>query len=166
MKEIVIVSAARTAVGNFGGSLRTVPAYDLAAIVLNEAVKRANLEPASVDAVILGQNYQSGEYVNIARMALLTADWPVEIPALTNDRRCPGGLDAICLASMMIQTENADIVVAGGVESMSTAELYLRGDIRWGFLRAVLDAKTSGDRNLPAGGRLWRPRTEADRTTR
>ncbi len=133
MKEIVIVSAARTAVGNFGGSLRTVPAYDLAAIVLNEAVKKANLEPASVDAVILGQNYQSGEYVNIARMALLTADWPVEIPALTNDRRCPGGLDAICLASMMIQTENADIVVAGGVESMSTAELYLKGDIRWGL---------------------------------
>jgi acetyl-CoA C-acetyltransferase len=113
--------------------LRTVPAYDLAAIVLNEAVRRANLKPESVDIVIMGQNYQNGEYVNIARMGLLVADWPVDIVGLTNDRRCPSGLDAICLASMVIGTGNASIAVAGGVESMSTAELYLKGDIRWGL---------------------------------
>jgi acetyl-CoA C-acetyltransferase len=128
-----IVSAVRTPIGNFGGTLRTVPAYDLAAIVLNEAVRRANLKPESVDIVIMGQNYQNGEYVNIARMGLLVADWPVDIVGLTNDRRCPSGLDAICLASMVIGTGNASIAVAGGVESMSTAEFYLRGDIRWGL---------------------------------
>jgi len=81
--------------------------------------------------VIMAQNYQSGEYVNIARMSLLKAGWPVEKPGFTIDRRCPGGLDAICFASMMIETGNADVVVAGGVESMSTAEFYLAGDMRW-----------------------------------
>jgi len=129
--EAVIVSAARTPVGNFGGSLRTVPAYDLAALIINEAVKRANLEPSSVETVIMAQNYQSGEYVNIARMSLLKAGWPVEIPGFTIDRRCPGGLDAVSFATMMIQTGSADIIVAGGVESMSTTEFYLAGDIRW-----------------------------------
>ncbi len=127
--KFAIVSAVRTPIGNFGGSLRTVPAYDLAAVVLNEVVRRAGLNPESVDIVIMGQNYQNGEYVNIARMGLLTAGWPVEIVGLTNDRRCPSGLDAICLASMVIGTGNAAIAVAGVVESMSTDELYLTGDI-------------------------------------
>ena len=131
--RVAIVSAVRTPIGNFGGSLRTVPAYDLAAIVLNEAARRADVKPESVDIVFMGQNYQNGEYVNIARMSLLTAGWPVEVVGLTNDRRCPSGLDAICLASMTIETGNAAIAVAGGVESMSTAELYLKGDIRWGL---------------------------------
>lgn len=132
MAKVAIVSAVRTPIGNFGGSLRTVPAYGLAAVVLNEVIKKAHLEPSLVNAVILGQNYQSGEYVNIARMSLLKAGWPVEIPGFSLDRRCPSGFDAVCLAAMMVQTENADIVVAGGVESMSTAEFYLAGDIRWG----------------------------------
>jgi len=131
--RVALVSAVRTPIGNFGGSLRTVPAYDLAAIVLNEAARRADVKPESVDIVFMGQNYQNGEYVNIARMSLLTAGWPVEVVGLTNDRRCPSGLDAICLASMTIETGNAAIAVAGGVESMSTAELYLKGDIRWGL---------------------------------
>jgi len=131
--RVAIASAVRTPIGNFGGSLRTVPAYDLAAIVLNEAARRADVKPESVDIVFMGQNYQNGEYVNIARMSLLTAGWPVEVVGLTNDRRCPSGLDAICLASMTIETGNAAIAVAGGVESMSTAELYLKGDIRWGL---------------------------------
>jgi acetyl-CoA C-acetyltransferase len=131
--RVAIVSAVRTPIGNFGGALRTVPAYDLAALVLNEAARRAGLKPESVEMVVMGQNYQSGEYVNIARMALLAADWPVETVGLTIDRRCPSGLDAICLASMTIETGNAAIVVAGGVESMSTAEFYLKGDARWGI---------------------------------
>lgn len=131
MKEVVIVSAVRTPVGNFGGSLRTVPAYDLGALVLNEVVRRVAMESGLVDTVIMGQNYPNGEYVNIARMSLLKAGWPVEIPGLTFDRRCPSGFDAICLAAMMIQSGNADITVAGGVESMSTAEFYLTGDMRW-----------------------------------
>jgi len=132
VNEVAIVSAARTPVGNFGGSLRTVPAYDLGALVLDEVLKRAKLEADLINMVIMGQNYHSGEYVNIARMSLLKAGWPVEIPALTLDRRCPSGFDAVCLAAMMIQSGNANIVVAGGVESMSTAEFYLKGDIRWG----------------------------------
>ena len=131
MSKVVVTSAVRSAIGNFGGALRTVPAYDLAAPVLNEAVKRSSIEPKSVDAVILAQNYQSGEYVNIARMSLLKAGWPVETVGFTIDRRCPGGLDAITFATMMIQTGNADIMVAGGAESMSTTEFYLKGDIRW-----------------------------------
>ncbi len=142
MEDVFIVNAVRTPIGNFGGSLRTVPAYDLAALVLNEVVKRAKLEPAQVDAVIMGQNYQSGEYVNIARMSLLKAGWPVEIPGLSLDRRCPSGFDAICLAAMMVQTGKADIVIAGGVESMSTAEFYLTGNIRWG---------TGGVGDMPRG---------------
>ena len=133
VKEVIIASAVRTPVGNFGGSLRTVPAYDLAALVLNEAVDRARIAPNLVDEVILAQNYQSGEYVNIARMSLLKAGWPVEMPAVTIDRRCCGGFDAVCLAAMAIQSGNADIVVAGGVESMSTAEFYITGDVRWGL---------------------------------
>ncbi len=131
MSKTVIVSAARTPIGNFGGSLRTVPAYELGALVLNEVIKRAKLEPKQVDAVVMGENYQSGEYVNIARMSLLKAGWPVEKPGFTMDRRCPSGLDAICFASMLVQTGNAEITVGGGVESMSTVEFYLTGDIRW-----------------------------------
>jgi acetyl-CoA C-acetyltransferase len=131
MTDVAVVSASRTAIGNFGGSLRAIPAYDLAALVLNDVIKKANLESKLVDMVIMGQNYQSGEYVNSARMSLLKAGWPVEIPAFTLDRRCPSSLDAVCLATMTIQTRNADIIVAGGVESMSTAEFYLKGDLRW-----------------------------------
>ena len=133
LKEVIIAGAVRTPVGNLGGSLRTIPAYDLAALVLNEVVKRARIAPSLVDEVIMAQNYQSGEYVNIARMSLLKAGWPVEVPALTVDRRCCGGFDAVCLAAMTIQSGNADIVVAGGVESMSTAEFYITGDVRWGL---------------------------------
>ena len=133
MDKIAIVNAIRTPIGNFGGTLRTVPADDLAALVLDEAVKKAKLDPEMVDVVVMGQNYQSGEYVNIARTSLLKAGWPVSIPAFTLDRRCPSGCDSICLAAMMLETGNAQIAVAGGVESMSTAEFYLPGDIRWGI---------------------------------
>jgi acetyl-CoA C-acetyltransferase len=131
MTGVGIVSAVRTPIGNFGGSLRTVPAYDLAALVLNEAVKRAGLKPDMVEMVVLGQNYQNGEYVNIARMGLLLAGWPVEIPGITLDRRCPSGADAVCFGAMVIESGQAEAIVSGGVESMSTAEFYLRGDMRW-----------------------------------
>ncbi|MFH0847054.1 MAG: thiolase family protein [Chloroflexota bacterium] len=133
MKNAVIVSAARTPIGNFGGSLRDIPAYDLASLVIKEAIKRANLSPEMADMVILGQNYQSGEYVNIARQSLLKAGWPVSIPALTIDRRCPSGFDAVCLGAAMIKSESARVIVAGGVESMSTAEFYVKGEVRWGL---------------------------------
>jgi acetyl-CoA C-acetyltransferase len=124
------------------GTLKDVPAYDLGALVLNEAVKRAKVDPSQVDEVILGQSYQSGEYVNIARMSLLKAGWPDSVPGITFDRRCCTGLDVISFATMEIQSENADIVVAGGVESMSTAEFYVPGDIKWGI---------GGKKGMPRG---------------
>lgn len=132
MKEVVIISAVRTPVGRYLGALKTVEAYDLAALVLKEAVKRIDLDPAQVDEVIMGQSYQNGEYVNIARMSLLKAGWPESIPGVTIDRRCCTGLDVVRLASALIQSEQAEIVVAGGVESMSNTEFYLPGNIKWG----------------------------------
>lgn len=133
MKEAVIVSAIRTPVGKYMGALKDVQAYDLAALVLNEVLRRANLKPAWIDDVIIGQSYQSGEYVNIARMALLKAGWPESIPGVTMDRRCCTGLDTVRFAGMMIQSGQAQMVVAGGVESMSNAEFYIPGEIKWGI---------------------------------
>jgi len=135
MQEVVIVSAVRTPIGSYLSALRDVPAYDLTALVLNEAVNRAKVAPATVDEVIMGQCYQSGEYVNIARMGLLTAGWPVEVPGITLDRRCTSGVDAVCFGAMEIMTETSEIVVAGGVESMSTAEFYIPGSVKWGIVR-------------------------------
>lgn len=142
MRDAVIISAVRTPVGRYMGALKEVPAYDLAALVLNEVVKRGKIDPADVDEVILGQSYQNGEYVNVARMALLKAGWPDSIPGIVLDRRCCTGLDAICFAAMKIQTGNANIIVAGGVESMSTAEFYIPGEIKWGI---------GGKKGMPKG---------------
>lgn len=142
MQDVVIVSAARTPVGRYMGALKTVPAFDLAALVLNEVVRRAGIEPHAVDQVILGQSYQNGEYVNIARMALLTAGWPEAIPGTTIDSRCCTGLDVVRLATALIASGQQDIIVAGGVESMSTAEFYLPGSIKWGI---------GGTRGMPRG---------------
>jgi acetyl-CoA C-acetyltransferase len=142
LKEVVIVSGVRTPVGSYMGVLKEVPAYDLAATVLDEAIRRVKIDPTKVDEVILGQAYQNGEYVNIARMALLKAGWPDSIPGVVMDRRCCTGLDVVCFAAMKVQSGNADIVVAGGVESMSTAEFYIPGDIKWGI---------GGKKGMPRG---------------
>jgi acetyl-CoA C-acetyltransferase len=133
METVVIVAGVRTPIGGYGGALRDVPAYRLGSVVLNEAVRRAKVEPAWVDDVIMGQSYQNGECANGARMSLLDAGWPAEVPGVTLDRRCCSGLDAVFFGVMKIQTGNADIVVAGGIESMSQAELYFPGDIKWGL---------------------------------
>lgn len=138
----MIISGVRTPVGRYMGALKEVAAYDLGALVLNEAVKRARVDPGKVDEVILGQSYQSGEYVNVARMSLLKAGWPDSIPGITLDRRCCTGLDVVCYAAMEIQTGNAEIVIAGGVESMSSAEFYMPGDIKWGI---------GGKKGMPRG---------------
>lgn len=142
MKKVVIIGAVRTPVGRYLGALKEIPAYDLGALVLNEAVKRVNLLPEQIDEVILGQSYQSGEYVNIARMSLLKAGWPDSIPGITLDRRCCTGLDVVNYATMQIQTGNGEIIAAGGVESMSNAEFYLPGEIKWGI---------GGKRGMPRG---------------
>jgi len=131
MKEndIVIVSAVRTPIGKYLGALSDTPAHELGALVLNESLKTAGIEAGQVDDVILGQSYQNGESVNIARMSLLAAGWPVEITGVTLDRRCCSGLDAICFGAMKILSGYAEIIVAGGVESMSRAELYIPGEL-------------------------------------
>lgn len=132
MQEVVLLSGVRTAIGRYGGSLKDVPVYKLGAVVLDEAVKRAGIEPVMVDDVIAGQSYQNGECANAGRMALLEADWPESVPALTLDRRCCSGLDTVVFGAMKIQTGNAQIVAAVGMESMSQAEFYLPGGIKWG----------------------------------
>ncbi|MFC1982603.1 hypothetical protein ACFLV5_02310 [Chloroflexota bacterium] len=88
MEEVVIVSTVRTPIGSYGGSLKDLSAYDLGTLVLAESAKRAKINPPQVDLVILAQSYQSGEYVNLARMCLLKAGWPIEIPGITIDCRC------------------------------------------------------------------------------
>jgi acetyl-CoA C-acetyltransferase len=137
MERIAVVSAVRTPIGAYLGALKDVPAYHLVAAVLNEAVKRARVDPVEIDDVIFGQCYQNGEYVNIARRGLLEAGWPPTVPGLTLDRRCSSGLDALAIGAMQIQTGASKIVAAGGVESMSTAEFYLPGNVKWGIGRGA-----------------------------
>ncbi len=131
MRRVAIVSPVRTAVGNFGGSIRDVSADELASTVIKETLERSKLDPANVDDVILGHGYPSGENPAIGRLALLKAGLPIEVPGYQLDRRCGSGLQAILNACMMVQTENADVVIAGGVESMSNAEYYVN-ESRWG----------------------------------
>ena len=133
MERVVILSGVRTPIGAFGGSMKAVPVYELGALVLNEAIKRSGLQPAQVEEVVMGQSYQNGECANAARFAILAAGWPETVPAITIDRRCCSGVDSVIFAALKIQTGNARVVVAGGLESMSQAELYVPGDIRWGL---------------------------------
>jgi acetyl-CoA C-acetyltransferase len=133
MENVVILSAVRTPIGAYGGALRDIPAYRLGAVVLNEAARRAGVEPEQVDDVIMGVAYQNGENVNAARMALLEADWPDTVPGVVLDRRCCSGIDSLFFGAMKIQTGNAEIIMTGGMESMSRAELYIPGDIKWGL---------------------------------
>ena len=131
MRRAAIVSPVRTAVGNFGGTLRDVSAAELASAVIKESLDRSQLDPAKVDDVILGHGYPSGENPAIGRLAALKAGLPIEVPGYQLDRRCSSGLQAILNASMLVQTGNADVVIAGGVESMSGAEFY-SNESRWG----------------------------------
>lgn len=133
MENVVILSGARTPIGSYGGSLRDVPVYQLGALVLNEAIRKAGIKPEQVDEVIVGQSYPNGECANVGRFAVLAAGWPDIVPAMTLDRRCLSGVESVFIGVLKIQTGNAQIVVAGGMESMSQAELYLPGDIKWGL---------------------------------
>jgi acetyl-CoA C-acetyltransferase len=135
MERVAVVSAMRTPIGAYLGVFKDIPAYDLVAAVLNAVVNRINLDPIEVEDVVLGQCYQSGEYVNIARRGLLQAMWPDTVPGMTIDRRCSSGMDALAIAAMEIQTGHSKITVAGGVEHMSSCEFYIPGNIKWGVGR-------------------------------
>jgi acetyl-CoA C-acetyltransferase len=131
VREAVICEPLRTAVGGFGGVFRNLPAAALAAPVIGELLRRAALPTEAIDDVILGQCYPNGEAPAIGRVAALDAGLPVDVPGLQLDRRCGSGLQAIMLGCMEVQTGVADLVLAGGVESMSQAEFYATG-LRWG----------------------------------
>ena len=126
MEDAVIISAVRTPIGRYAGSLKDVRPDDLAALVISEAVRRANIDLSSVEDVILGCANQAGEdNRNVARMALLLAGLPVEVAGQTVNRLCGSGLQAINSAAQAIQTGAGDTFVAGGVESMSRAQFVL-----------------------------------------
>jgi acetyl-CoA C-acetyltransferase len=132
MKDVVIVSAARTAVGKFGGSLASVSAPELGAIVIRSALQRAGVAPELVSEVIMGNVLAAGLGQNPARQAAIKAGLPVEVPAMTINRVCGSGLQAVMTAANAIIAEDADIVVAGGQENMS-ASPHLLNSSRDGF---------------------------------
>ncbi|AYN30571.1 acetyl-CoA C-acyltransferase [Streptomyces albus] len=121
----------RTPVGAFGGALRPLPAHDLAAEVVQAVVARSGIDPSRIDDVGFAQSYANSEAPCIGRWAALHAGLPVEVPGFQTDRRCGGGLQSVVTAAMMVQTGAADVVLAGGVESMSGIEHYTTG-ARWG----------------------------------
>ncbi len=131
MKRVAIVSPLRTGVGAFGGSLRPVPVEELAATVIRAVLTRTGLDPARIEDVVMAQSYANSETPCIGRWAALQAGLPIEVPGMQLDRRCGGGLQAVITAAMMVQTGAADVVLAGGVESMSNIEYYST-DMRWG----------------------------------
>ncbi|MDY2959225.1 MAG: acetyl-CoA C-acetyltransferase [Hornefia sp.] len=131
MKDVVIVGAARTAIGSYGGTLKGVPARKLGAIVIKEAIKRAGIQPEQVEEVIMGDVLQGGLGQNVARQMTLDAGLPKEVPAMTINKVCGSGLRAVELAAQIIKAGDADIIVAGGAENMS-ATAYAMPAARWG----------------------------------
>lgn len=131
LKDVVIVSGARTPVGSYGGSLKGVSAIELGAIAVKEAVKRAGIQPSDVDEVIVGNVGEIAENGFIARAISLQAGLPIETTAYSVNRQCGSGLESIADAVMKIQTGNADVVVAAGAENLSRLPYYVR-DARWG----------------------------------
>jgi len=131
MREVVIASAVRTAVGSFGGSLKDIAPADLGAIVVKAALERAGVKPADVDEVVLGCVLQAGQGQGVARQASIKAGIPKEVPAWTLNMICGSGLKSVSMAVSMIKAGEADIVVAGGTENMSMAPYVLKS-ARWG----------------------------------
>lgn len=131
MRDVVICSAVRTAIGSFGGTLKNVPAVDLGAAVIKEALNRANISGEVIDEVIMGNVITAGLGQNPARQAAVKAGLPIEVPAMTINKVCGSGLRAVSLAYQMIQSGEADAVVAGGMENMSAAP-YVLPNARWG----------------------------------
>lgn len=131
MREVVIASAVRTALGSFGGSLKNVTAVELGSTVIKEALNRAGVKPELVDEVIMGNVLQAGLGQNTARQASVKAGIPIEVPSLTINKVCGSGLRSVSLAFQMILSGYNDIVVAGGMENMSRAP-YVLNDVRWG----------------------------------
>jgi acetyl-CoA C-acetyltransferase len=131
MRRAAIVNPVRTPVGAFGGALRPVSVETLGGIVTKETLRRSGLDPKLVEDVVFAQSYANSETPCVGRWIALDAGLPIEVPGLQTDRRCGGGLQALVTAAMMVQTSACDVVLAGGVESMSNIEYYTT-DMRWG----------------------------------
>lgn len=159
MRDALICEPLRTPVGRFGGVFRDVPAADLASTVITALSKKTEVSGESVNDVLLGQCYPNGEAPAIGRVAGLDAGLPVDVPGLQIDRRCGSGLQAVIEACMQVQTGAADCLIAGGVESMSQAELYST-EVRWGHRqggvtledRLVRSRVTAGGKHHPVPG--------------
>lgn len=162
LREAVICEPLRTAVGRYGGVFKDVSAVQLGATVIEEMLRRTSIDPHIIDDVLLGQCYPNGEAPGIGRVASLDAGLPVRVTGYQLDRRCGSGLQTIINASMQVQTGASDLVLAGGVESMSQAEYYTTA-MRWGaraentvfYDRIARGRVTSGGMHYPvAGGML------------
>ncbi|MCK5209092.1 MAG: hypothetical protein KAQ79_13755, partial [Cyclobacteriaceae bacterium] len=130
LNDIVAISACRTAMGKFGGTLRDIPAYDLGAAVIKEALKRASITGDQVDDVILGNCRQAGNGPNPARTASVRGGVSLSAPVITLNMACPSGMRAVAMASQSIRLGEADIVLVGGFDSMSSIPYLLKG-VRW-----------------------------------
>ena len=131
MREVVIVGAARTPIGSFGGSLKNVPTRTLGAVSIKAAIERAGIKPEMIDEVIMGCVLQGGLGQNVSRQMSLDAGIPKEVPTMTINKVCGSGLRAVELAAQIIKAGDADIIVAGGAENMSAAG-YIMPSARWG----------------------------------
>ena len=159
MRDAVICEPLRTPVGRFGGVFRDVSVTTLATTVIEELIERTDVPRDQVDDVLLGQGYPNGEAPALGRVAALDAGLPVDVPGLQIDRRCGSGLQAVIEASMQVQTGAADLLLAGGAESMSQTELYST-TLRWGARsggamledRLIRGRITAGGVNYPVPG--------------
>jgi acetyl-CoA C-acetyltransferase len=158
MKEIVISNPIRTAIGSFGGALKTVQAYDLAKIVMQRVISEAGVEAGRLDEVIFGNIGMPSEAANIARVSALYAGIPQEVPAYTVQRNCASGMEAIHSAFNAMQAENGDLYLVGGTENMSAIPYVVKG-ARWGlklrhaeFTDALWEGLTDPTCNLIMGG--------------
>ncbi|MDV6231876.1 MULTISPECIES: acetyl-CoA C-acetyltransferase [Rhodococcus] len=159
MPDAVICEPLRTPVGRFGGQFRDISAQTLAATVIAELVARTGISGADIDDVILGQASPNGDAPAIGRIAALDADLGIDVPGMQVDRRCGSGLQAVLQACMQVQSGGNDLVLAGGVESMSQTEFYATG-MRWGVKaeavalsdRLARARVTAGGKNFPVPG--------------
>lgn len=163
MENVYIMGAVRTAVGKYGGSLKSVPAHTMGALVIQEAIRRAGVNKEWIDEVILGEVRQSTEASNIARCAALEAGLPENVPGFTVNRLCASAMQALFSGCQEIWCGEADVIVAGGTENMSRAPHYLRHE-RWGdgpltLVDSNIEAGTTAQPASIYGTTLSMPRT-------
>ena len=152
IRRAAIVSPVRTPVGKYLGALKDIPAETLAAHVVRETVRRSGIDPMLIEDVVFAQSYANSEAPCIGRWAALAADLPIEVPGMQLDRRCGGGLQALTTAAMMVETGAADVVIAGGVESMSNIEYYttsMRSGARAGNVQLYDRLERGRERSQP-----------------